>query len=141
MKYRIETKKCQLERFARAKFKQYSMNKWQIQFVEGYSSYAYCMPELKVVCMRVSTVADFKLPTLKDIFLHELAHGIVGVKKPFHGKEFQKVCKEIGCKGFRAKNHYEVLDMCGRFDMPEEKEYEGLKSTKEQVKIINNDKK
>ena len=124
MKYRIETKKRQLERYARVKFKQYSMDKWRIQFVEyfGYHSYAYCEPDWKTISLCTSTIAEHKLATLKDVFLHELAHGIVGVKKPFHGKEFQKVCKEIGCKGFRAKNHLEVFDMYGRFDVSKEEQ-------------------
>ncbi|HEY5124482.1 MAG TPA: SprT-like domain-containing protein [Ignavibacteria bacterium] len=143
MKYRIATKKKQLERFARAKFKQYSMDKWRIQFIEGNShcSYAYCEPAWRTISLYTSTLAEHKLPTLKDTFLHELAHGIVGVKKPFHGKEFQKACKEIGCKGFRAKNHLEVFDMFGRFIVTEKEEYETLKSTKEQAKIINSGKK
>jgi len=120
MKYRIETKKRQLERYARIKFKQYSMEKWRLQFIEGtkYTSYAYCEPAWKTISMNISTVAEYKLVTLKDIFLHELAHGIVGIKRPFHGKEFQNVCKEIGCKGFRARNNYEVFDIYGQFKNP-----------------------
>jgi predicted SprT family Zn-dependent metalloprotease len=96
------------------------MNKWQFKFSDEYpkSSCGHCVPEWKIIFMEISTIAKYKLPTLKDIVLHEFAHAIAG-KKAMHGKEFRKVCKQIGCKGNRANNNYECYELRGKFSWQE----------------------
>jgi predicted SprT family Zn-dependent metalloprotease len=48
----------------------------------------------------VEQIAIFfhSIESVQDMILHELAHAIAG-RAAGHGKEFRKVCKQIGCVG------------------------------------------
>jgi predicted SprT family Zn-dependent metalloprotease len=148
MPLRIKTKKAQLERFAKQKFQQYVLDNWRIVFVnEDYQrgSYAHCILAFKEICIEEKTVKEFKIHTLKDIFLHELAHALLGgINKvkgfPQHGKLFREMCKNIGCKGYRATNKNYVFDMYGKFNASKEQEYKAFLSSPDYKKIIINHK-
>lgn len=147
MKISIKTKKEQLEMFAKQKFQQYVMDDWRIKFGNKYSprSYAHCTPAIKTIFIEELTVKEFKIETLKDAFLHELAHAILGnlnyIKGfPRHGKLFRDVCKKIGCKGYGAKNNLHIFNKYGRFKVSREEEYEAFKSSPEYKRILRNHK-
>lgn len=129
MENSVQTKKKQLEIFSEQKFQQYALDDWRIVFGIKYSypSCAHCSSSKKVIFIEEWTVNEFKIETLKDIFLHELAHAILGdvnyVKGfPVHGKLFRDTCRKIGCKGFRAANNEYIFDIYGRFKVSREEE-------------------
>jgi predicted SprT family Zn-dependent metalloprotease len=74
-------------------------------------------------------IKEYSIETLRDIYLHELAHAINGtykiegdeiIKKQAHGKEFQQVCKQIGCKSLKARNSYRFFEDFGTFNPSKE---------------------
>ena len=143
MSQRINTKKKQLEMFARQKFQQYVMDDWRIEFGNKYSprSYAHCSPAIKVIFIEEWTVNEFKIATLKDVFLHELAHAMLGDINyvqgfPKHGKLFRDICKKIGCKGYGAKGNLYIFDIYGKSKVSREEEYAAFKLSPEYKKII-----
>lgn len=141
-----KTKKKQLERFAKQKFQQYVMDDWRIEFVnECYNSgsYAHCITAFKRIYIEEQTVEEFKIHTLKDVFLHELAHAMLGdvnhIKGfPKHGKLFRDICKKIGCKGYRASNNLYIFDMYGKYKVSREEEYAAFKSSPDYKRILSN---
>lgn len=136
-----------LEKFAKGKFEQYVLDDWKIEFVNDtlFNSNAYCIVLYKTIYIEEKTIKAFKLETLYDLFLHELAHAIIGMPFkikgfPQHGKHFKDVCKEIGCKGYRAMNNRYIFDMYGRFKVTEEEEYEAFKNSPDYKRIMKESK-
>jgi predicted SprT family Zn-dependent metalloprotease len=148
MPLRIKTKKAQLEKFAKQKFQKYVLDNWKIVFVNdcyNTGSYAHCITAFRGIYFEEQTVKEFKIHTLKDIFLHELAHAMLGdvnyVKGfPIHGKLFRDICKKIGCKGYGAKGNLYIFDMYGKFKVNREEEYAAFKSSPDYKRILSNHK-
>ncbi len=139
----IKTKKAQLENFAQQKFQQYVMDDWRIEFGNKYSpqSFAHCTPAIKVIFIEEWTIKEFNMETLKDVFLHELAHAMLGLINnvkgfPKHGKLFRNICKKIGCKGYGAKGNLYIFEMYGKSKVSREEEYIAFLSSPEYKKII-----
>lgn len=69
----------------------------------------------KRIVLNQDMVYEFKLETMQDIFLHELAHAIGGVECFGHTPEFRRIAKSLGCKSILAKNNHYILDMYGTY--------------------------
>jgi len=104
-----------LKSFFKSKTKEYGLIDWQLFNVDSpRDSYAHCLPACKLIFIENESIRILNISSLQDIVLHEIAHGIAG-QKAKHGKEFRKVCKQIGCKGNRANNNYECYELRGKF--------------------------
>lgn len=84
-------------------------------------SYVEIGEEPLFIKIYVESLIEYKIETLKDAALHELAHYIVGAKHN-HDKVFKDTAKDIGCKGYRAKDNLYFFDMYGRYDITKEEE-------------------
>jgi len=118
----------ELQQFANEKFAKYKLEGWalilptknEIRWLgfptryNGLTVYAF-----KRIIISQEVVREFRIHTLKDIFLHELAHAI---SKENHTKRFREVAKQIGCQGFKAKPNRFIFDMYGTFKVTPQQE-------------------
>jgi predicted SprT family Zn-dependent metalloprotease len=124
-------KEEQLQSFAYSKFKEYSLMNWnflildnrQIKLFDGFNRRSVCgccNLTQQIIFLPRSYVVEFKLHTLKDIILHEVAHAIYGYMG--HTPEFRRIAKSIGCKSYKAQINLYVLNMYGKFNItPQQK--------------------
>ena len=128
MKNQLEKVK-ELQQFSDSKFSEYNLGGWHLIFqnredlhwlnvrtnnVTGIMTLA-----MKLIIIPVETIMEFKIHTLKDIFLHELAHAI---SKEAHTKKFREAAKQIGCQGFKASNNRYLFDMYGTYKVTPQQE-------------------
>ena len=113
----VKQKEKLLNRFIKSKANEHGLTDWRFYYCDSNRkdfSYAHCIIGLKMIFIENDSIRDYSIETLQDIVLHEFAHAIAG-KKAMHGKEFRKVCKQIGCKGNRASDNYECYELRGKF--------------------------
>lgn len=105
-----EEKKQVLDRYTKKMFKKYVMDDWKFIYFDSpdnICNVARCYPNISEVYITNIAVESFTLSSLKDMFLHELAHAIVGYDQG-HNKIFKMVCRQIGCKGSKTHNNYKL---------------------------------
>jgi len=121
-------KEKELQQFAGAKFAEYNLAGWQLIFLTEEEIRFLDFPIhkngltvhiLDLIIIPKGKVREFKIHTLKDIFLHELAHAI---SKENHTKKFREIAKQIGCQGFRKSNNRYIFDMYGTFKITPQQE-------------------
>jgi hypothetical protein len=121
-------RETELTTYAYQMLEKYNLQSWQFIIAyaaqrkllggnTGTSDIGSCNLGFKVIFMPEEIVAELKLATLKDIFLHELAHAIAGRYSFGHNKRFREICKELGCKSYKASQNYHIFDMYGRYDI------------------------
>ena len=64
----------------------------------GISAIGCCNLSMKIIFIPNEIVAEFQMYTLKDIFLHELAHAINGKENFGYNKRFLEIVKSLGCQ-------------------------------------------
>jgi len=105
-----EEKKNALEMYAIKMYNHFFMDGWKFNYFDSpdnICNVARCFPNAKEIKISNIPVDCFTLQSLKDIFLHELTHAIVGFDHGHNGI-FQKVCQLIGCKGNKTHNTYYI---------------------------------
>lgn len=95
----------------------YAAQRKQLGGTTGTGDIGCCNLGFKIIFMPEEIMAELKLATLKDIFLHELAHAIAGRYSFGHNKRFREICKELGCKSYKASQNHYIFDMYHRYDI------------------------
>lgn len=123
------TKEFELEEYARMMFTKHNLPKdWKFLVLDkqqrknvggngGLSAIGYCSIPMKKIFMPIEIVAEFKMHTLQDIFLHELAHAINGKENYGHNKKFREICKQLNCHSFKADHNPYIFDMYNTYDI------------------------
>lgn len=118
----------ELKQFADAKFSEHNLAGWQLIFLTEKEirfldfplhRNGFTVHILDLIIIPIEIIKEFKIHTLKDIFLHELAHAI---SKENHTKKFREIAKQIGCQGFKAKPNRYIFDMYGTFKVTPQQE-------------------
>lgn len=114
--YQTVTKEKVLAAYANYKIKEHHLKGWQFLISDNYleSVRASCNYDRKIISVEKFAIDRFKPETLQDIFLHELGHAIAGYEA-FHGNDFKKVCRQIGCKGMNAINNVMMFELTGYY--------------------------
>jgi hypothetical protein len=111
----VNQKEKLLDEFIELKTDEYGLTDWDFYYTDSpRNSYAHCIPELKRINIENQSICELTISSLQDIVLHEMAHAIAGLESK-HNAEFRKVCKRIGCKGYKANNNYECYELRGKF--------------------------
>lgn len=120
-------RETELTTYAYQMLEEYNLQGWkfivaypsQMKMLVGQkaSGMGCCSIGFKVIIMPEKIMSEFKLETLKDIFLHELAHAIAGKYNYGHNTKFREICKELGCKSYKATRNIHIFDMYGRYDV------------------------
>lgn len=118
----------ELQQFADEKFAEYNLEGWALLLLTKDDIRWLGLPTryngltifpINRIIISKEVVKEFKVHTLKDIFLHELAHAI---SKENHTKRFREIAKQIGCQGLKAKPNRYIFDMYGTFKVTPQQE-------------------
>jgi len=88
----------------------------------GLSTCGYCNLSLEIIFFSSEFVTGFKMHTLKDIFLHELAHAIAGKENFGHTKKFREIAKSLGCQSIKASHNPYIFDMYNTYNVTPKQE-------------------
>jgi hypothetical protein len=132
-------KEKELARYAKGKLKQYHLKGWNFIITDNLqeSDRASCNYDRKIITVEKFATDRFKPETLQDIFLHELGHAIAGYEA-FHGKDFKKVCRQIGCKGMNAINDVLMFELTGYYKPTSQQFMNAMNEIKVKFPLVTN---
>ena len=107
-----QKKKKALDEFARITFEKFAMDDWKLIYFDANNDKlaGRCYPETHQIYLDNTSVWLYTMDSIRDLFLHEFAHAMFGMAaiQIQHGPIFRKMCKDIGCKGDKTHNKYEI---------------------------------
>lgn len=93
--------KIRINHLARFYFDKFGMNKWKLCFNRTKKNLGICDHDQKIIFLSIYLLKYNKYKIIKDIFLHELAHALIGYKHN-HNEKWKRAAKLLGCSETEA---------------------------------------
>lgn len=110
---------AEIEKFALYKIKQHLSSEWRFEFSDKMTNaFGYCYSTKVIRLSSIYTKLNIKFfHLIKDIILHEIAHGMQYEKEGIisHNKNWKKHCIEIGAIPKTRFSAYDVTCPCDKW--------------------------